>query len=74
MEAKPIVKQLTLDRKIEQFVNEKSYVTLKDHKGNFLNSRKCRLINAAKSEIGIVSKHYLEKLNDNIRMKSELQQ
>ena len=40
-EAKSIAKQLNLDCKIEQFENRKSYVTLKDHKNNFL---KCRLI------------------------------
>ena len=39
-----------------------------------LNSPKCRLINPAKSEIGIISKHYLEKINDNIQRKSKLQQ
>ena len=74
MEAKSIAKELKLDSKLEQFANKKSYVTLKDHKDNFLNSPKCRLINPAKSEIGIVSKHYLEKSNENIRKKSELQQ
>ena len=74
MEAKSIAKELNLDSKIEQFANKKTYVTLKDHKDNFLNSPKCRLINLAKSEIGIVSKHYLEKLNDNIQRKIELQQ
>ena len=72
LEAKSIAKQLKLDSKVEQFANKKSYVTLKDHKDNFLNNPKCRLINPAKSEIGIVSKHFLEKINDNIRGKSEL--
>ena len=43
-------------------MNKKSYVTLKDYKDNFLNNPKCRLINPAKSEIGIASKHYLKKL------------
>ena len=66
MEEKSIAKQLKLDSKIEQFANKKSYITLKDHNDNFLNCPKCRLINPAKSEIGIVSKHYLEKINDNI--------
>ena len=74
LEAKSIAKELKLDSKIEQFANKKSYGNLKDHKNNFSNSPKCRLINPAKSEISIVSKHYLEKINDNIRRKSELQQ
>ena len=74
MEAKSIAKELKLDIKIEQFANKKPYVTLKDQKDNFLNSPKCRLINPAKSEIGIVSKHYLENVNDSIRRKRELEQ
>ena len=54
--------------------SRKPYVTLKDHKDNFLNSLKCRLINPAKSEIGIISKYYVEKINDNIQRKGKLQQ
>ena len=73
-EVKSITKQLKLNSKVEQFANKKSYVTLKDHKDKFLNNPKCRLINPAKSKIGIVSKYYLEKINDNIRRKSELRQ
>ena len=38
---------------------------------NFLNGPKCTLINPAKSEIGTISKHYLEKINDNIRRKEK---
>ena len=74
LEARSIAKELKLDSKIEQFENKKAYFILKDHNDNFLNSLKCRLINPAKSEIGITSKHYLEKINDNIRRKSKLQQ
>ena len=74
LESKSIAKELKVDSKIEQFANKKLYVTLKDHKDNFLNSPKSRLINPAKSEIGIISKHNLEKINDNTRRKSELEQ
>ena len=45
---------------------------MKRLQGKLLNNPKCRLINPAKSEIGIVSKHYLEKISDNIRRKSDL--
>ena len=67
LESKSIAKELKLDSKIEQFANKKLYDTLKDHKDNFLNIPKGRLINPAKSEIGIISKHNLEKINDNTR-------
>ena len=62
MEAKSIAKELKLDVKIEQFANKKPYVTLKDQKDNFLNSPKCRLINPAKREIGIVVNIILKML------------
>ena len=48
---------------MEQYADKPAYVTLKDHKDNFKTKLPCRLINPAKSEIGIVSKIELEKLN-----------
>ena len=36
-------------------------------KDNFQNNPKCRLINPAKSEIGIISKHYIEEINKCVR-------
>ena len=41
------------------------FITIKDHKENFLNHRKVRLINPAKNELGRISKTIL----DNISMK-----
>ena len=40
---------------------------MKDHKENFENNVKCRLINPAKSEIGKISKKILEKINKTVR-------
>ena len=37
-------------------------IALKEHKGNFKSNQKCRLINPSKSEMGIVSKEYLENI------------
>ena len=56
-----------LEKRIEQHGQHQSFITLKDHKDDFQNNRKCRLINPAKSEIDIVSKYYIEKVNKNIR-------
>ena len=39
-----------------------AFITLKYHKENFKSNQKCRLINASKSEMGIVSKKYLENI------------
>ena len=40
-----------------------SFVTLKDHKENFLNPPTTRLLNSAKNEIGKISKDILQNIN-----------
>ena len=40
-----------------------SFVTLKDHKENFMNYLTTRLINPSKNQIGRISKHILEPIN-----------
>ena len=50
-EAKSIAKELKIDDRVEQFSNRNAYITVKDHKKNFPNTVKCRLVNPAKSEI-----------------------
>ena len=39
------------------------FISLKDHKENFQNNPKCRLIDLAKSDSGKISKSILDKLN-----------
>ena len=46
-----------------QYADQSAYVTLKDHKENFKTKLTYRLINPAKSNIGIVSKVELEEIN-----------
>ena len=46
-----------------------AYITIKDHKENFNINPKCRLINAAKSELGKVAKIIVENINKAIREK-----
>ena len=65
---KEIVKK-SFDNIIDRMdVNDGSncFITIKDHKENFLNHPKVRLINPAKNELGRISKAIL----DNINMKS----
>ena len=45
------------------------FVTLKDHKENFENNPKTRLINPAKNEIGRISKVILDKINKSLKQK-----
>ena len=73
-ETKKIAKSLNLDNKMERFANRPAFVTLKDHKDNFKTKLPCRLINPAKSEIGIVSKKYLEVINAKIIAESQANQ
>ena len=39
------------------------FITLKNHKGNFVNQSTTRLINPAKNKTGRISKSILEKIN-----------
>ena len=55
MEAKSIAEDLNLSDKIECLAQTNAFITLKDHKENFMNKPKCRLINPAKPELGKVS-------------------
>ena len=73
-EAKTIAKDLKLDERIEQYNHNQSFITLKDHKENFENNLKCRLINPANSEMGIVNKHYTGQINKSIREKLNMNQ
>ena len=44
-----------------------AFISLKDHKDNFLSNPKCRLINPAKREIGKISKLFIENINTKVR-------
>jgi hypothetical protein len=55
-EAKDIAIKLKLEGRIEIMAEKEAFITLKDHKDNFVNKPTCRLISPAKSEIGHVSK------------------
>lgn len=74
IETKTFAKKLELDKKMERFANRQAFITLKDHKDNFKTKLQCRLINPAKSEIGIVAKHYLEIINSQVINESHVNQ
>ena len=69
-EAKNIAERLKLDRKMDTMAKSEAFITLKDHKDNFENARPCRLINPAKSEIGIISRQVLESIVSTARNKT----
>ena len=49
-------------------------MTLKDHKENFQNNPKCRLLNPTKCELGKVSKKILSKIVTVMRKKTKYEQ
>ena len=47
---------------MECYSDQCSFINSKDHKENFKSNTKCRLINPSKSEVGLVSKTYLNDI------------
>ena len=73
-EAKKFAEKFNVADRAECMAPTNAFITLKDHKANFENNPKCRLINPAKSEIGRISKIFIESANSKIREKSKLLQ
>ena len=58
-----IAKKLGVDDRIEGLQNSEAYITVKDHKEDFPNNPKFRLINPSKTELGKISKRILDRIN-----------
>jgi hypothetical protein len=71
---KKIAEDLNLHNRIDAFTSRSAFITLKDHKLNFQNNPTCRLINPAKSEIGVISKQILQRINSKIVAATKLNQ
>ena len=71
-EAKIIANNYEVSERVDCLAN--AFISLKEHKPNFSSNPKCRLINPAKSEIGKISKYFLEQLNSKIRDLSSVNQ
>ena len=67
--ANNITDQLEISDRVEQISLKEAYITVKDHKNEFPNKISCRLINPTKSIIGKISKHFLDKNNQNLKEK-----
>ena len=72
--AKNITERLEISDRIEPIAHKNAYITIKDHKEDFPNSIKCRLINPAKSNVGKISQQLLQKINEEIRCELKLNQ
>lgn len=69
-----IASSLRLADRMEVYAERDAFITLKDHKDNFPNKPACRLINPAKSEVGVVSKQMVEHINIEVRAAAGYQQ
>ena len=59
---KVITEKLEISERVYKTQKRSAFVTVKDHKPNYQNNTKCRLLNRAKSDIGKISKKKLEKI------------
>ena len=74
LEAQAIAAKLKIEDRTETTAKQQAFITLKDHKKNFENNPTCRLINPAKSDLGMVSKSILDNINTSIRQQTSLNQ
>ena len=71
---KKIAEALEIDDRLHTTTKRDCYITIKDHKPNYVNNPKFRLINPCKSELGMVSKQMLVKIISAIKSKSHFTQ
>ena len=75
LKAKQISEQLHLADRIDSLAAKPAaFITIKDHKEHFPYHIKCRLINPAKSEIGMISKKILDRINKDVAEATQVQQ
>ena len=74
LEAKEAATKLEIGNRVFKTEMKSAKVTIKDHKEDFMNRPQTRLINPTKSNLGRVSKWKVEKLNQQLRSKTRLQQ
>ena len=73
-QAKTIVQKLEIADRVEKMQESEAFVTIKYHKDSFPNSLSFRLINPSKSDIGKISKKILDKINQTIIKKTNVNQ
>ena len=73
-ELKHITTKTEVCDRVENMAHRQAFISLKDHKENFENNPKCRLINPAKNNLGLISKQILDRINNAIRSKTNSNQ
>ena len=73
-EAKTIANNYGILERVNCLAKSNTFVSLKHRTPNFSSNPKCRLINPVKSEMGKISKYFLEQLNSKVRDLSSVNQ
>ena len=73
-ERQNIANMLNISNRVDPMSKTNAFISLKDHKPDFENNPKCRLINPAKSQLGKVSKAILDNINNDIRSQTQMNQ
>ena len=73
-EAVDIAEKLEIANRVYETSEKEAFVTLKDHKENFKNDPKCRLLNPTKTELGKISKKIVQDICDSVRSQTKLTQ
>ena len=73
-EHQKIVTNLGLSKRVFETTPRSAFVTVKDHKEDFNNNTKCRLINPAKPDLGKISKQILENVVNVVKSRTQLKQ
>ena len=66
-EVKIIASNYGVSERVDCLEKSNAFISLKKHKPNFRSNPKYRLINPVKSEIGKISKYFLEQVNNKVR-------
>ena len=69
-----IVTELELQARVFKTTERQPFITIKDHKDNYINNPSCRLINPSKPEIGRISQQITARINSIIREKTGYKQ
>ena len=69
-----LAEKLELKDRVHRSAQRDCFATLKDHKPGFRSNPQCRLLNPTKSELGKVAKQMLERVNSELRAKTNLKQ
>ena len=71
---KKVATELEIDDRMYCTAKRDTFITLKDHKKQFMNNPKFRVINPTKSELGMISKQMLSEIITTVKSKSHFVQ